>query len=79
MQIQHGNLERKTDNIDQALYVASCYVGQDVQVIYCSTHPDVAAPDTGERYLVLDESDPIRHHLRDDQGWAPLYRLERGR
>jgi hypothetical protein len=76
--IRYGNLERKVDNIDQALYVASCFCGSHgPQVIYCSTHQSVAAYETGERYLVLDESDATRHHLREDQAWEPVYRIEK--
>ena len=75
--IDYGNLDRKTANVDQALYVASCFAGQAPQVVYSSTHKSVADPDTGERYLVFDEEDPARFHLKSEEGWDLTYRLER--
>jgi hypothetical protein len=76
--IDYGNLEREVASIDQAMYVASCFCGSHgPQVIYCTTNKAVADADTGELYLIYDENNPHRHHLRKDENWAPVYRIER--
>jgi hypothetical protein len=76
--IEYGNLDTEAASIDQALYVASCFCGtRGPQIIYSSTHPSVAAPETGERYLIFSESDTTQRHLRGEEGWEKVYRLER--
>lgn len=77
-QIDIGNLEREQSNLDQAMYVAGCMSGsQGPQLIYCSTNAAIADPETGEKYLIIDEKDTTRHYLRTDEAWQPVYRIQR--
>ena len=69
--IDRANLAQTTDNLDQALYVASVLCANGPMTIYCTTDPEWAAPETGELYIVTGAD--VARHVRDDQGWEPVY------
>ncbi len=69
-------IANKIATLDAALSEASVVCHQDDAgraVVYCSTNSAVADAATGEAYLVFPSASPMRHHLRDDQGWRPVY------
>lgn len=75
--IKYGDLGRAAASLDQALYVASCFVDRGPQYVYGTTAPDLVAVPNGEAYQVLDESDPAREEIERDSRWGLAYRVDR--
>ena len=72
----YGDLSGVASNLDAALYQASCLSAPDGSAhIFSSTKHGVADPETGEKYLILRDSDPMRHHLNPEQGWELCYTI----